>query len=158
MLEPEGDGGSERDGAEQGVCAAIMVPCKAAPVLEPAEHDRDAVALAVEKGVVRDGLLDTARRWNAGCDAARGQGVAKVGDVSATIHDCFLRPGWEPGLHASGAAMITGLTFDEQEHNAPALSVAGGVGKDRAGLPDGMAERAFHPGFPSGRANSSTGA
>ena len=44
--------------ADMKVCAqlsSVVAGVDASPVLEPAEHDLDLVALAVEHGVVRDG-------------------------------------------------------------------------------------------------------
>jgi hypothetical protein len=43
------------------VGALVVAHGDAAPVLEAAECDLDAVALAVEQGVVRDGALAAAR-------------------------------------------------------------------------------------------------
>lgn len=59
--EPEGDGGGESDGTEEGVGAAVFAHGDSVPVLEPAEHDLDAMALAVEQGVVRDGVFAAPR-------------------------------------------------------------------------------------------------
>ena len=45
----------------------------------------------------------------------------------ATVGDPFPRAGWKPRQHEGRAAMITGLTFGQQQHDGPALPVAGGV-------------------------------
>jgi hypothetical protein len=58
--EPEDDDGGEGDGAEEDGSAAVVACGDAAPILEPAEHGLDAVALAIQRGVVRDGHLPTA--------------------------------------------------------------------------------------------------
>ena len=57
---PEDDGCGESFSAEEGVCAAVLAHGDTSPILEPAEHDLDAVALAIECCVVRDGYLAVA--------------------------------------------------------------------------------------------------
>jgi hypothetical protein len=79
LTEPEDDGGGEGDGAEEDGSSAVVACGDTAPILEPAEHDLDAVALAIQRGVVRDGHLPTAGGWDAGGDAALGESGAKSG-------------------------------------------------------------------------------
>lgn len=109
------------------MCTLIVTGSDAAPTLDPAEHDLDAVARAVEQSVVRDGPLATARRWNAGSDAPGFELGATAGTVVAVVGDQFPRSDREAGQHESGTAMVTGLAFGEQEYSGPTLSVAGGV-------------------------------
>ncbi len=54
MIEPENDGGGDADGGHKGVGATIVAGVDAPPILEPAKHDLDLVALAIERGIVRD--------------------------------------------------------------------------------------------------------
>ena len=67
--------------------AAVVAHGDAAPILEAAEHDLDAVALAVERDIVRDGPLARARRGDAGRDAAVVQGGAESGTIVAAVGD-----------------------------------------------------------------------
>lgn len=61
LIEPEGDGESDSDSAEEGMRAAVVAHGDAVPVLGPAEHDLDAMPLAIEQRIVGDWLLATAR-------------------------------------------------------------------------------------------------
>jgi hypothetical protein len=45
LIEVEWDSRCDEDGREQGVCASVVARGDAAPVLEPAEHVLDFVAL-----------------------------------------------------------------------------------------------------------------
>jgi hypothetical protein len=48
LIEPEDDGGGDADCGQEGVGALIVAGMDASPVLEPAEHDLDPVALSIE--------------------------------------------------------------------------------------------------------------
>jgi hypothetical protein len=52
VIEPEDDGGWEGYGGHEGVCASVIAGVETPPVLEPAEHVLDFVALVVERLVV----------------------------------------------------------------------------------------------------------
>jgi hypothetical protein len=54
LIEPEDDGCGDTDGGHEGVGTSVVAGVDAPPVFEPAEHDFDLVALAVERGIVRD--------------------------------------------------------------------------------------------------------
>jgi hypothetical protein len=54
LIDPEDDGCSDADGGHEGVRAAVIASVDTPPVFEPAEHDLDFVALAVENCVVGD--------------------------------------------------------------------------------------------------------
>jgi hypothetical protein len=59
------------------VSAAIVSGVNSAPVLEPAEHVFDLVALFVERPIVQYDNLSACPRWNAGRNPACSQGVSK---------------------------------------------------------------------------------
>jgi hypothetical protein len=59
------------------VGASVISACDPAPVLEPAEHALDQIALLVGFGVVGDRRLAVLAPWNAGRDVQFGQGVAE---------------------------------------------------------------------------------
>ena len=92
MTDPEDDGGGDADGREEGVCASVVAGVDTPPVFEAAEHDLDLVALAVKRGVMRDGDLAVGLGRYAGGDAALGQGVSEAVAVIAFVGDQFL--GW----------------------------------------------------------------
>ena len=77
MAEPEDDDGGECDGAEEDGGAAVVAGCDAAPVLEAAEGDLDAVSLSVERLIVGDRLFPVLLGRDAGSDAALGECVAE---------------------------------------------------------------------------------
>ena len=54
MFEPEYDSSGESDSAEEVVCAAVVARGDPALILQPAEHDLDTVALAIECGALWD--------------------------------------------------------------------------------------------------------
>jgi hypothetical protein len=54
LIDPEYEGCRDADGGHEGVRASIVASVDTAPVLEPAEHVFDLVALAIEHGIVRD--------------------------------------------------------------------------------------------------------
>jgi hypothetical protein len=54
LIDPEDDVCGDADGGHEGVGALVVTGCDASPVLDPAEHDLDFVALALEQGIVRD--------------------------------------------------------------------------------------------------------
>jgi hypothetical protein len=49
------------EGCKQGACAAVIACGDASPVLEAGEHGLNAMALAIEHRVVRDGVVAGAR-------------------------------------------------------------------------------------------------
>ena len=93
MTEPEDDGAGETDGCEEGVRAPVVVHGDASPLCQSADHDRDAVALAVERRVVWDGLLAVRLRGNAGGNALLGERGAKRVAVVASVGDQLGRRG-----------------------------------------------------------------
>jgi len=57
LIEPEDDGYGDADGGHEGVGASVVAGVDAPPVLEPAEHILDLVALAIEHGSCGIGTL-----------------------------------------------------------------------------------------------------
>ena len=83
-LEPEDDGGGERNGGEEDRRAAIVAGGYAAPVLQAAEHDLDAVTALVAPLVVFDGQKAGFSPRNAGFDPLFLKRISEpVGVVSA---------------------------------------------------------------------------
>ena len=81
--EPEDDGCGDTDGGHESVCASVVACVNASPVLEPAEHVLDLVALSVEGLVVVDLELSVGLGRNAGRDPALGEGLAEpVGAIA----------------------------------------------------------------------------
>lgn len=81
-LQPEDNGGSEGDGREKGGWAALVAPYDAAPVLETAKHDLAAIAAAIAKQVLPDGLVARFSAWNVGLDALGLQDVPEPVNVA----------------------------------------------------------------------------
>ena len=54
MIDPEDGSCGDAEGGHEGVGASVVSSVDAPPVLEPAEHILDLVALTVEGAVVRD--------------------------------------------------------------------------------------------------------
>ena len=67
------------------MCASVVTGMDAPPILEPAEHVFDLVALAIENSVVFDRLFAVGFRWDAGHDAAFGESLAKPVGVIALV-------------------------------------------------------------------------
>jgi len=89
ISEPEDDGCGDDDGVHEDVCASVTSGCDAAPILELGKQVLDRVALAIERRVVRVGMLAVLARWNAGRDAEALEGCAKPVAVAAAIGDQF---------------------------------------------------------------------
>ena len=85
MIEPEDDGGGDRDSGHEGVGASIVAGVYAPPVLEPSEHVLDSVPLAIEFAVMVDGLLAIGSGRDAGRDAAFGEGFSEPVGVIAFV-------------------------------------------------------------------------
>jgi hypothetical protein len=111
---------------EEGVWVAVVACGDAAPILEPAEHDLDAVALAVKRLVAGDRLLAALFQRHAGGDAAAGESGAEAATILAAVGDAFAG-GWKLVQQQGSAAMIPGLAFGEQQRNGASLAVADGV-------------------------------
>ena len=107
--------------------AAIIACGDTAPVLEPAEHGFDAMALAVEDGVVVLGDLAAAGRRYARDDATLDQGSAEPVAVLAAVGDQLAGRSGQVGQQQSRTSLIAKLTFAEDQVNRPALTVADGV-------------------------------
>lgn len=91
MAEPEDDDGGESDGAEEGGGASVVAGGDAAPILEAAEGDLDAVALAAERLVVGDRLLAVFLGRDARGDAALGERGTERIAVLAAVGDQVAR-------------------------------------------------------------------
>ena len=65
--------------------ASIVASVDAPPVLEPAEHDLDLMALAIKDSVVRDGCFSLGARGDAGGNAPDGEGFSEPVGVVALV-------------------------------------------------------------------------
>lgn len=72
LQQPEDYGRGDADGGQEGLSAKIAVGVDAAPDLEFAEYVFDLLALAVERGVVRDRHLAVGLQRDPGSDTTRG--------------------------------------------------------------------------------------
>ena len=90
--------------------AAVVTGMDAPPVLEPAEHVFDPVALFVEDGVVGNRGFAVGLRGDAGGEAALAEGGAQPIGVVALIGEKLLGPGHRR-QHECGALEIAHLTF-----------------------------------------------
>ena len=98
----------------------------AAPVLEPAEHALDAVALFVDVGVARDLHLSVRPSRDAWLDPEARQGLAEPIAVVALVGDEHLGVG-QVDQHGRGTATVTDLTLGEKQYQGLALAVTNGV-------------------------------
>jgi hypothetical protein len=114
----------------------------ASEVLEPAEHALDAIALAVEGAVVRDGRGAAAGRWDDGAGAALGQPAAQgVGVIGTIGQEMAERAGRRDQGHSHGA--VIDVAGAEPQDPRPAGIVGQGVdfgGAAAAGAADRLGE------------------
>lgn len=107
--------------------ASVVGGGDVAPVLTAAEHDLDAVAPAVERGIVRDGLLARGRREDAGGEAVIGEASAEAGAVAfghlrSRRRDRRSAHRWAAGGRDQlPAAVVAPLPFSQQEDQWPPL-------------------------------------
>lgn len=80
----------DADGQEEGMSTSVVAGVDAPPVLHPAEHDLDLVALTVEHRVVRDGDFAVGLGRDAGVDSTLGQGVSEAVAVITFVGDQLL--------------------------------------------------------------------
>ena len=103
--------------------AAVVAGVDASPVLEPAEHVLDSVALAIERGIVWDRHLAVCLCGDAGGDFALCQGDPKLVGILALVAEQDLGIG-EGVYHQRGTFIVAHLTFAEQHDERPALATA----------------------------------
>ena len=125
-MEPEGDCGSDADCREEGVGAAIVSGGNAAPVFEAAEHVLDVMALAIQRLVVWDLDLSVAPWGDAWGDPAFDQRRTEPIAVVSAITDQFLGR-WQHRQDQHGTPVVVHLSFREQQHDWPAVTVANGM-------------------------------
>jgi hypothetical protein len=108
------------------VGAAVISGGDAAPVLEPAEHALDQIALLVDLGIVYDRHLAVLASGNAGRDVQTGQSLAEPVAVVTLVgdQDLGVRQRLQDG---SGAAIVADLALGEQQDQWLALAVTDGV-------------------------------
>ncbi len=126
MIDPEDNGCGDDDGGHECVSAAVVAHGDPAPVLDPAEHVFDLVALAVERGII--GVLDFAvLAWrDAWGDALADQSGAKPVTVVASVTKQFL--GWWQGpKHQPRTLVVAHLPFREQHHDRTTFAVTNRV-------------------------------
>lgn len=110
---PEQDDGGQGTGRQEQLGAAVITGSDAAPILEAREHVFNAVALAVEGGIVRDDLLAAPARGDAGGDAPIGQSPAEPIGVIASVR--YQRLGLrQQGQERLGTKEITPMASAEK--------------------------------------------
>jgi hypothetical protein len=97
--------------------ASVVACCDAPPVLEPAEHVFDPVALPLKHGVIRDRDVPVRSRRNAGCDAASKQGIPEPVSIVATVSQHGLC-GRQSLHHERQALVIAHLALAQQKQPA----------------------------------------
>jgi hypothetical protein len=105
------------------VGAAVVSGGDASPVLEPAEHALDAIALLVEVCVVADWGFSVRPARDAGLDFEIGHGLAKPVAVIALVGDqnIGVRQVW---LDGRGASIVADLALGEEQYQWLAVAVA----------------------------------
>ncbi len=88
--QPEQDDCSQSAGGQEHLGTPVVSHRNPAPVLEAGEHVLDAVALAVEDGVMGDDLLAALAGRNAGFSATVGQSSAEPVSVITSVGDQHL--------------------------------------------------------------------
>ena len=83
------------------------------PVLEPAEHALDAIALFVKLGVILDWLLAVLAAGDARFDIAFGQRLAEPVGVIATVSEEGVGVR-QRGQHPLSTAIVADLAFGQQ--------------------------------------------
>jgi putative transposase len=111
----------DREGMDHAVAG-----CDAAPVLEAAEGNLDAVALAIERLVVWDRHFPVLLGRDAGGDAALGECGSKRIAVVAAVGDQLARGRQKRGEDV-GALLVVHLPCGEHHHDRAALAVADSV-------------------------------
>ena len=106
--------------------AAIVAGVDASPILQPAEHVLDAVALAIDGSIVRDRHFSIGLRRDARIDTAGRQSVAEpVGVVSPISNHRF---DFGQRIEHECRALVVGcLPLAEQHDQRSALAIADGV-------------------------------
>lgn len=105
---------------------SIVSGVDAAPVLEASEHVLDAMALAIERTIVRDEYLAIDFRGDARVDAACDEcGSEPIGIIASVGEHGF---GRRQGLDQDGSALeVAGLPFAQRQSERAAAAVADGV-------------------------------
>ena len=94
--------------------ATVVSSVNSAPVLEPAKHVLDLVALFVERRIVRDRHLAVCPRWNAGCYFALRQCISKPVSVISLVTQERLCLG-ESMQHLRGTFVVTHLPLAQKQ-------------------------------------------
>src|SRR5664279_2910532 len=111
--------------------ASVVTRVDAPPVLEPAEHVLDLVALAIEPAVVFDRYFSIGLGGDAGGDFALCESLAEPAGVVALVGEEFPRPG-QDRQHQCHALVVAHLPLAEQHDEGASL-----------GAPDTSGNRPF---------------
>ena len=119
----EDDGCCDCDGAHEGVGATVVSGRDPSPVLEPAEHALDAIALFVSLLIVFDWFISAGPAGNAGFDAETCQGFTEPIAVIALVGDEHVGVR-QARQHGRGTAIVADLAFGKQQDQRFAVGVA----------------------------------
>ena len=106
--------------------ASVVSGCDASPVLDPAEHVLDAMALSIEVLVVFGRVVSFGTGWDAGRNAFFFQGIAEPVGVIAAIREQFLCAG-QSFDQVARALVVTGLAGGQQEQQGPTQAIRDSV-------------------------------
>lgn len=118
--------------------ASVISRVDTAPVLEASEHVLDAMALAIERAVVRDEGLAIDLGWNAGGDTACSECASEPVGVIASVGEHGFGGRQSVDEHG-GAFEIAGLALAQRQAERATAAVADGVelgGQAAAATPD----------------------
>jgi len=123
---PEQDGCCQGDGGEEGLRTSVVAGSDAAPVLEPAEHDLDAVAPFVAALVVVDGLAARLPAWDAGLYPLVFQRFPEPVGIVAPICDQPFGTG-QAAQQGGGSRVVADLACGHEELQGPSLGIGHGM-------------------------------
>jgi hypothetical protein len=103
--------------------ATVISGCDATPVLQPAEHAFNEVALFVKLGVILDWFLSVLAAGDARLDIAGGQCLAKPVAVIAPVGEESVGVR-QRGQHRGSPAIVADLAFGQQQYQGLAVGVA----------------------------------
>ncbi len=122
-LQPPNDGCSDADCGFEGVRTAVIAGCYAPPILEPAEHVFDLMALFIQGFIIGNLVFSVLPGGNAGGDPLFLQAAPEPIRVIATVSNKGLGGG-ELTQQLPGSRIVRYLARRQVQQNGPALAIA----------------------------------
>lgn len=123
---PEHDGCSESDGRQEHLGTPVVSGCNPTPILDPAEHDFDAVSPFVSSLVVSDSLLSLLPARDAGAYPFVFQRFSKPNSVVSAIPQQPIDI-WQAAHQCPCADVVADLPGSGREADRSTQAVADGV-------------------------------